>query len=492
MNVPASGIILVPPTIGILVFSPSRLTEWAVFVSIFQAAAVVNIGGGFAVGLSPYFLVAGLVGMRMVPLWWSGRIRFFRDEAVLRHLRVLALFVGWAMFSAFAAPVLFGGTPVDSPRAGVDQSFFFQRPLHWSFSNAGQAGYLLLDFLLVLQMLQMSGQRGYVERLERAFSSSGLCVVAVGAYQILCGRLGLQFPAWLFNSNAARGQSYDQWFNGISRLSATFVEPSAAAAFLSAWALFELCLVISPGRKTARHWFCVVAGTVALVETASTTGYVTVAVIWMAICVTTGKTLLTKWRLNAKAALALALMALGAVATLAAMPSARLVLNGVLFQKDSSASGIHRVATLGRAVEVFRGTLTLGAGLGSNRAMSLLFYVLSNLGLPGVILLAWLLFQLYQEYSRRSRESSDLHIRRFVQAAGVAYAANFLALAVSGAEVTVPSLWILWGMLLVGLRCAWLRQTGCAELNRPDVDTAPLSPGSFSSPPASALASSRV
>ena len=120
------------------------------------------------------------------------------------------------------------------------ESFLSQLPLHWSFSNGGQAAYMILNFIMLLHMLQMSNQPDYIKRLQRVFSFSGICVVAIGAYQVLCSHVGLPFPAWLFNSNTAWGQSYNQWFNGISRLSATFVEPSDAATFLSAWALFRI------------------------------------------------------------------------------------------------------------------------------------------------------------------------------------------------------------------------------------------------------------
>jgi hypothetical protein len=459
MNVPASGLILIPPTLALLVVAPSRLSEWALFVTIFQGAAIVNVGSGFAVGVSPYFFVASLVALRVVPQWWSRRIRFFRGEPALRHMQVLAVFVGWTVFSSFASPVLFAGTPVDNPRKGVDQSFFFQTPLHWSFSNAGQAAYMVLNFIMLLHMLQMSKDPGYSKRLQWTYSLSGICVVAIGAYQVLCGSLGLHFPSWLFNSNTAWGQSYNQWFSGISRLSATFVEPSDAATFLSAWSLFELTLVIGGVENSLRHWSCVVAGTIALVETASTTGYVTVAVMWSVISLTTAKTVLTRGRLNLRAMLALTVMAVGAIVALAAMPSARLVLNGVLFGKASSASGVHRVATLGRAVDVFYDTLTLGAGLGSNRAMSLGFYVLSNLGLPGVVLLSCLLLQLCSQCLQLARSRSNRATRGFVQAAGAAYVANFLAMLFSGAEVTTPRLWMLWAMLAVGLRQAWFFET---------------------------------
>ena len=184
-------------------FAPTRLSEWALFVTIFQAAAIVNVGGGFAVGVAPFFFVATLVALRVLPEWWNGGVRFVRGEPGLRHVHVLTLFVGWTVFSAFVSPVLFAGTPVDSPRMGVDQGFWSQMPLRWSFSNAGQAAYMLLNFIMLLHMLQMSDRPEYIKRLQWTFSFSGMCVVAIGAFQVLCPHLGVRFPSWLFNSNTA-------------------------------------------------------------------------------------------------------------------------------------------------------------------------------------------------------------------------------------------------------------------------------------------------
>ena len=155
-------------------FAPTRLSEWALFVTIFQAAAIVNVGGGFAVGVAPFFFVATLVALRVLPEWWNGGVRFVRGEPGLRHVHVLTLFVGWTVFSAFVSPVLFAGTPVDSPRMGVDQGFWSQMPLRWSFSNAGQAAYMLLNFIMLLHMLQMSDRPEYIKRLQWTFSFSGM------------------------------------------------------------------------------------------------------------------------------------------------------------------------------------------------------------------------------------------------------------------------------------------------------------------------------
>ena len=66
MGLPVSGMVLIPTTLGIFCFS-SYLPEWAIFVSVLQGAALVNVGGGFAVGLSPYFFVAALIASQFLP-----------------------------------------------------------------------------------------------------------------------------------------------------------------------------------------------------------------------------------------------------------------------------------------------------------------------------------------------------------------------------------------------------------------------------------------
>ena len=262
MNVPVSGIILLPITLGIFCFS-SYMAEWAIFTAVLQGAALVNLGGGFAVGLSPYFFVTALVALRLVPQLLTGRIRFFTDEPVRSHVHVLVMFILWCAVSAFVLPMLFQGLPVDSPRSGVDSSYYTQLPLRWSFSNAGQAGYMILNFMLVLRLLQLSANQKRLERLINAFSWSGMFAAGVGVYQILCNRFGLPFPSWLFNSNQAWAELPNQLISGgFSRISATFVEPSAAAAFLAAWSVFELSL--GHGARSAkwaalavrRCWYC--------------------------------------------------------------------------------------------------------------------------------------------------------------------------------------------------------------------------------------------
>lgn len=457
MGIPVSGLILIPLTLGIFCFS-SYLAEWAIFSSVLEGAALVNIGGGFAVGLSPYFFVVALIASRIIPQWATGRIRFCVGEPVAAHARIMAVFISWCVFSAFALPVLFDGLPVDSPRAGVDQGYYIQAALHWSPSNAGQAGYMILNFAMVMCLLQMAARPGRLERMVSAFSWSGVFVAAVGAYQICCHRLGLPFPTWLFNSNKAWGQAPNQVNGaGFARMSATFVEPSSAASFLAAWSVFELSLAISSGRRNGWHWLWAAVGSVLLVATTSTTGYVTAGIMWMVMACDCGAAIVRHGWIKLKTSLAVVALASAALIALITMPKAWLLLDAVLISKGTSASALHRTATFGRAVLVFQHSWGLGVGLGSNRAMSVFFYVLSNLGFPGMLLILFLLSQLYSQVRLRLyRPGVDPMTRGLLTALASAFVADILALLVSGAEITQPRVWILWGLLLATVRYDWL------------------------------------
>jgi hypothetical protein len=457
MLFPVSGLILIPLTLAVYCCS-SYLPEWAVFTAVLQGAALVNVGGGFAVGLSPYFFVVALIGTLVIPKWASGRIRFMHQEPAAKHIQILAIFIVWCVFSAFALPVLFEGVPVDSPRAGVDQGYYIQSALHWTPSNMGQAGYMFLNFIMVMCLLQLAERPGRVSRVVSAFSWSGVFVAAVGTFQIACHRLGWPFPSWLFNSNEAWAQAPNQFIGmGFSRMSATFVEPSDAAGFLGAWSVFELSLAISGGRRNGWHWLWAAVGSVMLVETTSTTGYVTAGVMWIIMACDCGATLVRQGWIKVKASMAVFALGAGALIALVTMPWAWLLLDAVLFNKGSSRSALHRTSTFGRAVEVFQHSWGLGVGLGSNRAMSVFFYVLSNLGLPGTLLMVFLLVQLYSQVRQRlSRPGIDPEARGCLIALGCAFVANLIALGASGAEITQPRLWILWGLILAAAREDWL------------------------------------
>jgi hypothetical protein len=101
--------------------------------------------------------------------------------------------------------------------------------------------------------------------------------------------------------------------------------------------------------------------------------------------------------------------------------------------------------------------------------MSVPFYVLSNIGLLGTLLFVYLLAKPYlmARIATRSLEISQA-LRVFIRASAAAFAANLVSMLVSGAEITGAQFWILLGILLVGLRQAWLFENGVAGVTADD------------------------
>src|ERR1700730_4222498 len=104
MHIPASGMVFFPLIVLVFLLQPARLEELLIYMAVFQGAAVLNVSGGFAVGLSPYFFTASLLALRVGLKWVSGKIRFQRGEFAQTHLRITTFFIAWCVVSAFLLP----------------------------------------------------------------------------------------------------------------------------------------------------------------------------------------------------------------------------------------------------------------------------------------------------------------------------------------------------------------------------------------------------
>jgi hypothetical protein len=451
VHIPLTGIVFVPLTTLVFLLWPSRLEELLLYLVVFQGAAVLNLGGGFGFGLSPYFFAASLLAARVGIKWSGGQIRFHRDEFAQRHLRVAALFISWCVVSAFLLPILFRGMPVDSPRAGAENQFYLRLPLQWTFSNAGQAGYMVLNFFVLVALTDFCTRRP-PQLLIKAFSYSGLIVVLVGLYQMLCNSLGLPFPTAFFNSNGTWAQNYAQMIGaGWHRVSSTFVEPSEAGGFLSSWLLFELVFANEGSDERVRHTVFAILGCVILLATTSTTGYVTVGLVAAFMLGRFLLQILEQGRISTRLGLALATIFLVVGVFLACGHGS--LLNDVLWNKVGSESGVVRTATMWRGFDVMLATYGLGAGLGSNRAFGMLAYIAANLGICGLAVFLYLLGQiLYETFN--SLKASPLRgtSRTLLIACVGAFCATQIGLVMSGAEISEPRMWVLWGMLLASVR----------------------------------------
>lgn len=458
MEITQTGLIVIPAGLLVLRLWPKRLAQLAVILAVLDAAAVVNIRGPFMIGVTPYFFVAMLMACRSIVRNIQQPFRFAPHESIRPVIRALLLFTAWGVISAFLCPVLFAGIPVDSPRLGPDRAFYYQLPLYWSGSNLGQAAYLVLDALFLLHIARDAFDGESAEALFQAYSWSGLIVVVFGFYQFFSHKFGLPFPKEFINSNIAWGQSTNQHVGTLWRISATFVEPSSAGAFLAAWSIFELSLCMNQSTHSGRHWTLAILGTITLAATTSTTGYIAVGAMWLSIAVRYVSVVLQtgilpkRGLIGITACVAVAFVCLGRLSS-----HGTSALDIALLHKTHSNSAAHRFSTIPRAIRVLRVTLGLGAGIGSNRAMSAPFYMLSNLGIFGTALFAYALVTLCKAATfETSLSIISRQDRAYLKAALAGLTAVLLCMTESGAEITGPTLWLFIAMLLGGVRKVWL------------------------------------
>lgn len=447
MSITPLGFALIPLSLFIFYSRPKHLVSWAIIVSAFQAASVVNIGGGFAIGVSPYFFVVSLIAIRFATLCLEGRLSFKLGDIALNITRPLLMLVAWSVASAFLLPHLFAGIHVDTPRLGMDP--VSTTPLEWSMSNAAQAGYLILNSVFLIYVMWRSTDSSYIDQLASSFVWAGAIAAAVGAYQLAAHVLGFRFPAEIFNSNAGWQQLVSQKVAGAWRVSATFNEPSSAGIFFAAWTTYLLFLTMDRRSATALLWILLWCGIVMLVLATSTTGYLTAFILIVLLTFREIGTLAVKGSFNEKLLLTFAAIATALGAAALFIPDFHQLLSDILWYKSQSHSGQERHSTILVALEVAMQTYGLGVGLGSNRPSGMLFYILSNVGIPGSILVTGLIIATRRVVIRtvRAPETSN-KIRAYTRSAAWALAMYCVAMCISGADISSPHLWILWALVI--------------------------------------------
>jgi hypothetical protein len=446
MTITPIGFVIIPLSLIIFLVWPRLLVPWAIIVSVFEAASVINVGGGESgIGIQPFFFVVVLITLRFLPQYLNGRFGFVRGDPLLRLFRPLIFFAVWGVASAFVLPFLFANVPVNIPHGGMDRS---PLPLHWSLSNAAQAGYLILDCVFIMYATWLARDHREMEANIRAFRSAGMIVVAVGVYQLVAHNTGLPFPKEFFNSNEAWGQLLDEKIAGTWRLSATYTEPSAAGGFFAAWSSF-LLLIVSE-RTVARRldWLLLCAGMSMLLLTTSSTGYFVTVVVLSVFALQQMVRLIVLGRTNPRVLIVCVVIGMGTIGAIAFLPNLDRLLQEVLINKSASPSASNRTATQWQSLTITGQSFGLGVGLGSNRPSGLLFYVLSDLGFPGLLLFLYCIYVTFSLIGTSTRLRLRCSAARgYVTASAWAFGVTLFTMVISGADVTAPQTWIIWSLL---------------------------------------------
>jgi hypothetical protein len=149
------------------------------------------------------------------------------------------------------------------------------------------------------------------------------------------------------------------------------------------------------------------------------------------------------------------------LSAMAFLPDFDRLLGDVLFKKSTSISARNRTATQWQALVIVSQSLGLGVGLGSNLPSSSLFYVPSDLGVPGLLLFGYCPYVTFSLIGTSTQPKMPCATPRgYLRGSAWAFAATLLATVMAGSEVTTPEVWITWSLMagVMAHACASMQQ----------------------------------
>lgn len=402
------GLFFVPAALVCLLFSSRGLLSLLIVASVFEAGSVFtgNIGG-FVFGISPFCFVEICVALRLFWLVWDRGKLLPGKEAPTRTIAVLLLaFLAWSVVSSFLMPYLFAGTPVLSPRDREDLNvlLFNPEPLHWTLSNLGAAGYLVLNVCAVLFAVLVIQTAKQAETLARALRWAVGIVIVVGILQQMAVVAGWHFPYEVFSNNPnADPDTLYQEFDGFVRINSTFSEPMNTGSFLAAAASGLLATYLH-GRR-GRYLFAIVAAIAVLLLSTSTTGFLASAVMFLVLLVyfrPTKSDESGRHRLSYGGWITVTVTMLCAAGlTVLLVPSLSEAALAMTINKGQGTSLASRIIADQDTIRLLASTYGFGVGLGSTRPSSLVAALLSTVGVVGTMIAAIVVYKIIQSFPGR-------------------------------------------------------------------------------------------
>jgi len=384
MTVPITGALIIFVGVWFFFFSP-RLLYAAMIISIpFSATAVANVGSGDSEkGVAAWLFLGALwvfretisgLSLWHTPGWFSTR----------RARYGLLAFLG-AVVASLSVPLFLNGT------AWVPEQFLLSNqtiPLQFGMYNLTQTAYLAFGVLLAIFAAAENCHSSRLFYTLKLYVGSCAFAAAWGLFELWCGVSGHEYPAYIFNTNA--GQSalgYMEVLNlaegTLTRISSVALEPSVLAQeLLLAFVVLLVCLGLRRPLLGKKWDYAVLAliATTLLASTSSTayTGILAAMVVAAIALSRAGK----PWK--PYLVLAATAVAAGALVT-AVVPLASQIVDMMLLSKFEAGSGLERLYSTGLAAQDFMRYPLLGAGWHNVNCTDLVFLILANTGLVGLI-----------------------------------------------------------------------------------------------------------
>ena len=434
MTIPITGALIL--IMGVMFFFVSpKLLYAATIVSIpFSATAVANVGwGGTEKGVSAWLFLSTLWVFRQIvsglppwhtPGWLSSR----------RARWGLLAFLG-AVVASLSAPLLLNGTAwVPDPLLASNEMV----PLRFGMYNLTQTAYLAFGVLLAVFVAAENCRSARLVYTLKLYVGSCAFAAAWGLFELWCDVSGHAYPAYIFNTNAgesAQGfmEVLDLAEGALARISSVALEPSVLAQELL---LAFVVLVVGLGLRRpllGKKWDYAVLALIAttLLASTSSTAYAGIVAAMVVASVA-----LSRAGRPWKPYLIMAGTAVGAGALVTTMvPLAGQVVNMMVLTKFESGSGIERLRSIELAAQDFMRFPLLGTGWHTVNSTDLVFLILANTGLVGLIAFGSFLLPVLRDLWMSAKEgklagavllSAVALMVLLAEAVGLTYAAGYI------------------------------------------------------------------
>ncbi len=430
----------------------NRILAVTMVSTVFGAAAAANVVLMGSAPLTPtIFLMPFLV-------WFTvrrvGLAAIHQELSLWRAGGWLALFVGWAVFTAIVMPryfehALYVYTTSRGDAADLGVALV---PLAPNSTNITQSIYLIAGLVAFVAVAALMRSDRATPMLFKGLVAAALLSALAAVINLVEGYSGVPLGLGLLR-NANYAVTERQTIGGLLRIHGTFAETSAFSTF--SVPMFAALLVLwKRGYRVAWSASLCVVTLVLVLLTTSTTAYVALAVALVMLAGAAAlKALLDGSPLRfGMITVLLFFVLVGACLVLLFKTewvlAAWQFIDAVVFQKLDSQSGIERTDWTAQAWRGFVDTWGLGVGAGSSRGSSWPVVLAGNTGFLGVAL--FFLF-LAAVLCTRGRHASD-DSRTGGAACKAGLVSMLVCASVSGATIDLGVVFYLyagavWGLL---------------------------------------------
>ena len=432
---------------------PQRLLELTLIGGIFQAAAVLVMGG---LGLQPT-MAPGMLFIAFMGLQFMLGVKFPAVGPTLKFCVPLFISFFWALLGSILLPRLFEGVVLVWPQKMDDVAA--RVPLAPTRGNMTQDCYLVLDLVMfVMTVFFLTRREADPRRLYNAYLLGAALACGIGFWEMAHRLVGsIPFPKELFYSNPGWAVLDGQMSGPVPRLNATFTEPSSCATFLTG-TLYSTVWSTLRGYGNWATRLMIFMSTLCLLMTTSTTGYVAMVaglVLLIVYAVLSRERRLFR-RLMMFIAGGIVCMGVTTLALTAFAPDVVKAASVVMLEtqdKKQSASYEERTQKDADSYQLAFDTYGLGTGWGSDRSSSLLPGFLATIGVVGVLILViWngsLFLKIYRTIKAAAGERSlDAWM---IEATFTALLGRTVATLISGPVLGTMDFYVMLAMLVSSL-----------------------------------------